>query len=299
MLKRTALLVALATAGCVTASRPLAVVPFDFVKNQILVPVTIKSRGPFTMLLDTAVTPSVVSADLVRELGLPLDTSKTGEASGAGEGPGLEIQQSSISQLNVGGIAAGDIDALATDTSSFSKRLGRPLQGILGQSFLEGRVVEIDYPARVVRIFDSRTALPRRPDDVRLPMEFAAADDITPIIPIEVNGRTIPVSLDTGSSLTLSIYPHAVTELGLEVVRAKATASDVLGARGKASVAEAEVDSLGIGALVIMKPRITFGRKPQDEVSRRKGNLGNGFLQNFVLTLDYPRREITLRKPRA
>ena len=63
-------------------------------------------------------------------------------------------------------------------------------------------------------------------------MPIEGASDLTPVVPVTINGREVPVVLDTGSSLTLGIYLEAVDELGLATARNAATPRTLTGARG-------------------------------------------------------------------
>ena len=291
----------------VPAAAPVEI-PFALVRNQIAVAVRIGGRGPFTFLLDTGVNPSAVDLVTARQLGLPLDTSQAHQAEGAGSGAAA-IYPALVTGLELGGARGGvrvdSVEAAAMDMAALAARFGRPLHGILGHSFLRGRAVQIDYPARVLRLLPPGTpadalvarAGPDAPRDVlRVPMTFASGT--IPRLVVRVNGAEIPVSLDTGSSLTLELFPAAVRRLGLEAVRARADTSSLVGARGRAATRDAEVDSVGLGPWVRVRPRVTFSDRALDEANAgRLGNLGNGFLRDYVLTLDYLRREITIARP--
>src|SRR3954464_2078600 len=126
-------------------------VPFDLVRNQIVISMAIGGRGPFACLLDTAVTPSVVDLTLARELGLRVDDHHPGDVSGAGS-EGAAFYPSELPDVRLGEFEVGEVEAVAADLSRLAARLDRPLHAILGQSFLEGRVVQLDYGNRQLRI---------------------------------------------------------------------------------------------------------------------------------------------------
>ena len=126
------------------------------------------------------------------------------------------------------------------DLSSLGAKLGRPLHAILGQSFFEGRVVQFDYGQQLLKLDPTIVE-----EGLSVPIEGAA--DLTPVVTVTVNGREVPVVLDTGSSLTLGIYLDAVDDLGLATARDAATRRTVTGARGKVEAYEGMVDSLALG----------------------------------------------------
>jgi hypothetical protein len=235
-------------------------------------------------LLDTAVAPSVVDLTLARELRLAVDEDVPGEAAGQGSQGGT-FYPSELPDVRLGELELGDVEAVATDLSALGSKLKRPLHAILGQSFFEGRVVQLDYPSRRVR-FNAHSF------EGGLRADIEGATDLTPVVGVQVNGATIPVVLDTGSSLTLGIYLEAVEELGLGDALAGATPRASMGARGHIDAYEGVVDSLALGDVRLSPAAAVFLPRPHGDPTRALGNLGNGFLQHTVLTLDYPRREL-------
>lgn len=270
--------------------RPLAAIPFDFVRNQILIEVMIHGHGPYTMILDSGVDPSAVDLTVAEELGLPVDRSQAGEASGAGNDRVL-VYLAELTGLSIGGHLFETIQALAIDLQGFGERLGRPLHGILGYSFLNSRAVVIDYPAQQLHIYGE--ALPDRPipDGISIPMTLLENQPL--LAPVLVNGYPLSVTLDTGSSLGLAVFDHAARRIGLDTLRSDAEPGTILGAQGEASIMSATVDSVGIGPLFVYEPAIVFPEASRQDVD---GNLGNGFLKHFVLTLDYVAKRVLLER---
>jgi Aspartyl protease len=260
-------------------------VPFELVENQVVAGLTICGRGPFVCLLDTAVDPSVVDLALARELGLAVRDDTPGEAAGQGS-RGATFYPSELPDVRLGEFEVGDVEAVAADLSGLASKLNRPLQAILGQSFFDGRVVQLDYRNRRVR-FNAHSF------ERGLRADIEGAADLTPVVSVKVNDALVPVQLDTGSSLTLGIYLDAVEKLGLAEALASATPRASMGARGHIDAYEGAVESLALGDVHLSPAAVVFlPRAHGDATPRALGNLGNGFLQHTVLTLDYPRREL-------
>lgn len=272
---------------------------FEFVRNQILLPVRLGAQGPFHMLLDTAGDPSAIDLATALETGQAVDTSVVGEASGVGS-ERVPIYPATLAALELGDLAIDELEALAIDLSPFGDRLGRPLHGILGYSFFEDRVVQIDYPAGLMRVCRGPGSLLEEANTagrgtvVRLPLRFDS-DSTTPLIEeLYVNGRRVPVSLDTGSSLGLELFDVAIAELGLEGEREAARVDSVFGARGGAERRVGRVDSMRIGQLDLDPDEVSFSGR--ESTSLRQGNLGNRLLRDLVLTFDYRRRSLTIER---
>ncbi len=261
-------------------------IPFGLIENQVVVAILLGGRGPFTSLLDVAVAPSVVDLTLARELGLPIDETAPGEAAGQGAGRAT-FYPSELPDLQIGEHRVGSIEAVAVDLASLGAKLGRPLHAILGQSFFDGRIVQFDYGQRLLKLDPTIVE-----EGLSVPIE--GATDLTPVVTVIVNGREVPVVLDTGSSLTLGIYLDAVDDLELATARDAATRRTVTGARGEVEAYDGVVDSLVLGDVRLERVPTVFLPRPVSDPTRALGNLGNGFLQHTILTLDYPRRRLNI-----
>lgn len=114
--------------------------------------------------------------------------------------------------------------------------------------------------------------------------DIEGAADLTPVVTVKVNAATVPVELDTGSSLTLGIYLDAVEKLGLAEGLASAKPRASMGARGHIDAYEGAVDSLALGDVHLSPAAVVFlPRAHGDPTPGALGNLGNGFLQHTYL----------------
>lgn len=90
-------------------------------------------------------------------------------------------------------------------------------------------------------------------------------------------------------STTLDWRPHAMPRRFVRVT----------GARGEVEAYEGVVPSLVFGDLRLERVPTVFLPRPASDPTRALGNLGNGFLQHTVLTLDYRRRRLNGRAVRT
>ncbi|MDX1396460.1 MAG: retropepsin-like aspartic protease [Gemmatimonadota bacterium] len=262
-------------------------VPFRFIRNQIVLEVTVGGRPPLNMLLDTAVNPSAIDLATAEELGLPVDREQSGEASGTGS-ERRTIYAARITDLEIGGEPFGTVEAVAGNLAPLGERLGAPLHGILGYSFLRDRAVRIDYPGRRVHIYDGAAPASTVEGRFEIPLELDGTDVI--VDPVHVDERPLRVTLDTGSSLTLEVYGHAAERIGIGHLRTNADSGEVMGARGTAAILTASVGSIRVGGFEADEAEVVFPERDGDT----DGNLGNGFLKSFVLTVDYVSGRLTI-----
>ncbi len=270
--------------------------PFDFLHNQIVVHAKVNGSGPFDFVLDTGTHVTTVDLGLARRLRLPLGVRKS-EAAGAGKGRAL-AERTTLDALSLGDLRIQGMSAVALDLSAVSETLGRPLHGVLGFNLFISRIVRIDY-------FHRRIGFLAEPPSghgggarrITFPMEFRAGSILPVLENCLVNGVRIPVTLDTGSSLGLILFPRAIERLGLGELARDGIPLQAAGYRGKAYLKKGWVrslvlDTIDLGAIEVAYVERGYG--DGESLERRGGNLGNAILQDFVLTLDYRGRLVTL-----
>jgi predicted aspartyl protease len=272
-------------------------VPFDFVRNEIIVQVKVDGKGPFNMMLDTGTDPSAIDLATAKELGLKLSPAG-GPVSGGGTDKNLAYE-TKLPLVEAAGLTVKNLSAVAINLSKVGERLGKPLHGVLGHSLLNGRVVQIDYANHVVRFY-SQSPFTKSDKNVntakRTVLRFRYNDNVL-IDDVFVNGKKMVGNLDTGSSGRFDLTPAAVTFLGLEeeVNRARVTTS--VGYNNVSENREGKVSNVTIGGISVDEPSVTFFGKGTGRDKKPWGvNIGNVFLKDFVVTIDYRSKLVTLEK---
>ena len=273
-------------------------VPFEFYRNEIIVQVKVDGKGLYNMMLDTGTDPSAIDSNTAREIGLKL-ASVGHQGTGGGTGVNLAFE-TKLPSLELGGLAATNVEALEIDLSKTSAALGKSIQGILGHSLLNRRVVQIDYPKRVVRFY-SKSPFPKtaeRPNvSRRTTLPFRYQDNIL-IEGVSVNGRRMTANFDTGSNANFQLTPDAVHDLGLEAEVGTAQVSKSVGYNGVAENREGKIKSINVGGITVDEPTVIFFAKGTGRDKKPWGiNIGNAFLKDYVVTVDYLSKMITLERP--
>jgi len=279
-------------------TQPVVEVPFDFYRNEIIVQVKVNGKGPFNMMLDTGTDPSAIDIATARELGLELDpigSKPTGGGSGVNLAYGTKLPL-----VEFGGITAKNIEAAAIDLTKLSERLGKPLHGVLGHSVLNARIVQIDYPNHVVRFYSQplfSKAATRSNSSNRTTLPFRYDDNVL-IDDVLVNGKKVVGNVDTGSNGGFSLTPATVAYLRLEKEVSHAEASQDVGYNGASENRKGTVSNVAIGGIAVDAPSVTFFAKGTGRDKSRWGlNIGNAFLKDFVVTIDYRSKLLTLERP--
>jgi hypothetical protein len=283
--------------GLAAALRADEELPFEYLHNQIVLRATINGTGPYNVLLDTGTHASTIDLRLARKLRISLARLR-GESKGAGSGRVIG-QQAILEELRLGGLAVTGLAAAALDLSKLSAELGRPLHGVLGHNFLVSRITQVDYFRRRIRFLAEPVAsLPDDPRRITFPMQFRAGSILPVLDECYVNGIRLTVTLDTGSSLGLVLFPKAVDFLGLKKLARAGIPMDATGYRGRARLRKGWVRSVVLKTIDLSAIEVAYvesGYGEDELLEHRGGNLGNAVLQDFVLTLDYPNRIVVLQ----
>lgn len=268
-------------------------VPFRPVKHQLLVDVSIAGQGPWTFLVDTGVIGSVVDAELAEALALELDRENPVGSAMSADGP-VYFYPTSMRSVAVGANDVGDLNAVSIPLSAYGDKLGEPLHGILGHGFLEQYAVRVDFVRHVVSFSTGTFEAEFENADFTLPLDYAPSD-IMPILDVTIGEHTFPVTIDTGSSLGLEVFAPYVEELGLADTVKHWAAGRILGATaGDAATLDGQLGTVAIGPLHFRDVPASITPARMDAV--RRGNIGNRLWADHVLTLDYPRQRIAIRR---
>ncbi len=273
-------------------------IPFELVHDQILLEVKIGGKGPFTMLLDTDTDPSAIDLETARDAGLSVG-SKAYQASGGGTDKNVTFT-TKIPSIELGNLTARNIAAGTIDLKKISERIGRPIHGVLGYSFLKDRIVQIDYPSQKIRFYETTPypGIQNAPNMVnRIAVAFRYDEDVL-IDSVFINGEKMRATLDTGSSGTLSLTPEAIKILGLEEEAQDGETKTAVGYNGEYKNRTGILKSVRLGRLSLESVEATFWLPGTGhDKARFHVNIGNGFMKDFVVTFDFPGKLVVLESP--
>lgn len=272
-------------------------VPFEFLKNEVVIQANINGHGPFNMLLDTGTDPSAVDIKTGKDIGLKM--APVGEkASGTGTDVNLAYA-TRLPIVTVGGVEAKNVEAAAIDLSKVSERMGRPIHVILGQSFLNNRIVQFDFPKKVVRFFERPPLSDHGRTNSAAYTRLSFHDKHNVMIGgVLVNGKAVPANIDTGSSSGFQLTPAAVSELGLGEIAKMGEVTTSVGYNGVAENHSGRLKNITIGGISVDDPGVVFfaAGSGHDKMPWMV-NIGNAFMMDFVVTFDYKNKTVTFERP--
>jgi len=270
-------------------------VKFVSPRHQVVVQVKLGDQGPFSMMLDTGTDPSVIDAALARRLRPPADTTLQ-EGKGTGVDP-VQAFEWDMVDVRLGKVHADTVAAAALDLGTISEKLGMRVDGVLGYSFLAGRIVQIDYLHHRVRFYQNSPALTRQ-ESVEMEMELPAQDP-TPRFTGRINRRDVLLLYDSGSSNSVAVTGGSIASLGLKAAFEAARPDSAFGYGGRAETRRGSIPSLLLGAILFENVPCVFGVKGYGEAWDRgteAGKIGGALFEGMVVTVDYPNQRIRFER---
>jgi hypothetical protein len=280
-----------------TGNQQSVKLPIRIVNNLVVVSASLNNSTPVNLILDTG-TPNIILTH--PKINRPLYRQKGKEIyfSGAGnEYKKLKGKVLNGLSLTMPGIEGKDLAMIVTRNPlpMLEYVAGVPIHGILGYPFFQQFIVSIDYANQMLTVSDGRTFQPDAAAEV-LKMQW---ENTNPLIVsnLTVQQNTVPSKLmvDTGSSHYLLIN-HSPTGknlgIGPRVRLGTGFGGAIYGRRGK-------VSAMQLADLEIRNVRAAFPDKGQyanADFQDRNGTIGGGFLHNFVVTFDYSKEVLYLKR---
>ena len=276
-------------------------VPFEYKDHQIFISGAIDDHKNLTFLFDTGASAPVIDRALeIRAYHLGDTTIQ--EAEGV-----TSAESVWISDLSVGAdtnqARVHNMSVLVTDLSQISRVLGRKVDGIIGIPFCAGFVVEIDYVKHVLHFYNSRTySIAQRVGDGQRTFTF----DLNPMN-LRRRASTVLVSgrlhtqyeydflLDTGFGGYLSVAHAAAQEAGLIKEDTPRVSSTSYGVTRSFHSDKIRAPFLMLGD-INLSGRVVAVDYRNNDVLGQTGIVGNRLLQNYRVTLDYPRRKLLMER---
>ncbi len=122
-------------------------IPFDFVDGYILVHARVDAQ-PVTLVLDSGASASVLSLEAARRLHLPLGQPQSVDGVDA-EATAFDMKRRRPPRRM--GLPLGSFD-LAIDLHNAAQLCSEHVDGLIGADFFKGRVTQIDYAHRCLRL---------------------------------------------------------------------------------------------------------------------------------------------------
>lgn len=282
-----------------SGSRKQSRLSFTLIKNLIIVPLFINGKGPFNFILDTGVSPMIITDPSIID-SLKLMRLRPTKIIGLGKGPDIDAQLTNEMSVVLAKAKIDHIPAaiLKEDLLGLSNYVGMKIHGLLGYYFFNSFVVSINYPSQLMRF-----RLPNQKKKIkgeRVPLELLSNKPYI-LVNAAIPGQglsEIKVLVDNGAGHALSLerWKEDTFPLPDRVINANLGT----GLSGPISGKVGRIASLSVGGFdfkaVVAAFPIYDDAGAKAVLLNRNGNLGADLLSRFNMTFDYKNNCMYLTK---
>ncbi|MCM5664379.1 PDZ domain-containing protein [Galbibacter mesophilus] len=277
---------------------------FDFVNNLIVLPVEVNG-AKLSFILDTGVNTPILF-NITESDSVNVHNTREIYIRGLGDGEPIKAIHSEGNVFKLGNVVNYQQDFyLITDSDiNFSPRIGYKVHGIIGYDLLKDFVVDIDYGAERLKLYDPDQYdydSCRKCETLPLTLEGSKAyvhaniKQYTAIEEVKVK-----LLLDSGSCDALWLFENNEHE----ITGPMKFFDDFLGfgLSGKIHGKRARVQRFSLAGFELPEAKVAYPNEEAlqfiDVMQDRNGSLGSEILRRFDLVIDYPNQKITFKKNR-
>jgi hypothetical protein len=255
----------------------LVEVPFTLHQNAIIVPAVVNGRDTVRLLLDTGWGPPVALV--------------AGAATRVGH----------VTTLAIGRAVKDEPFVEVFATAALAPLIG-PHDGVLGSAFFRDLVLQVDYPARVVRVY--RRAPSPRGRSTSVPLVFAPQTGTLPYSDsLWVDGTPVRGLFDTGGAGAFVAMRRLIERLALRPIPDSGPGRVGIGMLSGDTMVQQRVQftrvgRVSVGTFAVDSPRVMLA--PSQLAGDDWGHdviVGYGFLRHYVVTFDYVGRRVVFSHP--
>lgn len=261
-------------------------IPFESSNNLIFVQVRVNKSAPLPFILDTGASYTVIKQNRAQSLGLKLE-QKESEFEGEPVAKGV--------RLSLPGVELIDQTIVAAPTAMLEPSVGRAVEGVLGYDIFRNFVVEIDYAAQRINLYEA-ASYKYRGGSESIPLMI---EDNTPFVHAQIiqpEGKSYEgkFMIDTGANSALNIFGGFDTAHGISKSLPKLLQTTSVGVSGRRGASIGRINEIRLGSFKIKNPVVSLAPVRPDSDDLGDGEIGAELLRRFKVIVDYSRQRIIL-----
>jgi Aspartyl protease/PDZ domain len=267
-------------------------IPFELSGNLVLVQVRVNNSDSLRFILDTGADTSVIDAQRAKALRLV----PQGRIVGTGSAGSSEATFTRGVSIALPGVELLDQTIYALPLESLSA-LGRKIDGVLGNDVLNKFVVEINYGARTINLYEPQVYRYLGPGDI-IPLTI---DEGLPFVRASITPEggdplEAKFEIDSGSTGAILLNTPFVKKHNLLASVPKTIQTNVGGVGGTAKTFIGRIKNARLRRFVIDRPITHFSQATEGDYASSKydGLIGGEILRRFKVIFDYSRRQMML-----
>lgn len=268
-------------------------IPFALSNNLILVQARVNDSAPLWFILDTGASSTVIDSQLAKALHLKPSGRIVGTG-GAGTATALTFKGTSLKLPNV---EAVNLTIFGLPIDFFSAPFGRKIGGVLGNDILKQLVVEVDYVAQVIKLYEPES------------YQYSGSGEVIPLtlegdLPfvrarIALSGRPViggKFELDSGSTGAVLFNTPFVDRNKLLDSVSKSSQTRMGGVGGSAVAFSGRLMTIWLGSFQLENAvaRFSRARRGDDASARYDGLIGGEIFRRFKVVFDLSRLRMIL-----
>jgi len=181
-------------------SKPV-VLPARLAGSALIVATKGGSNGPYHFLVDTGASRTLVSPELIKELGskgvmtLPREITVR-----SADGKSATLPTGVITRLTLGSARFDEVPVLVYDCSALSEEFGVKIDGILGFSLFRETILTLDYPHSQVIL----RSISSHPSAVGVSLPLIMTNNV-PLVTVRLGDRPFGALIDSGRDVAVSL----------------------------------------------------------------------------------------------
>jgi hypothetical protein len=259
------------------------VVAFSFSNNHIFVPVRLNGGNAKQFIFDTGAFNAVSKQEAAFD---GITSEGNFQAGGVGENS-IQFSYATIGAVNLGRTVLRNQLFTIFDLSLGDRFEDLPVLGLIGYEMAEQAVITIDYVKHQLTVIKPSRFRPP-PNTRAVPIKFRGH---IPVVEAVLDGVPGEFQLDTGARPSLTLTRWFADQHGLvEKYQARREVIGGYGLGGPSHGLLAQPEEFVLGGFRVKAPVavITSDWRSKKAMSKIAGDIGDGLLKRFTVTLDYP-----------
>lgn len=279
-------------------------VSFEFINNVIIIPVSLNGKK-LSFILDTGSRNTILFGSAKSD-SLVLNNQVKAKIKGLGDGEAVDAIISRNNRIKIDNIYgySQTVYVILDDNFDLSLKMGKPIHGIIGFELLKNFVTSINYRTRKLVFHDPANFKPPKSekfekfklDSRQNKLYVNAYSQLS-----ESTGFETKLLIDTGCSDALWLFENKKTGLTTQ----SKFFVDYLGEGLNGSIVgkRSKIKSFKLGSFTFNNITTAFLDSVSTSYARsygkRDGSIGSRFLERFHVILDYPKKELYLKKSKS
>lgn len=275
-------------------------IDFQLVNNLVVIPVMVNGKE-LSFILDTG------SRNTILFSLSDIDTLEVKQVTpikirGLGNEGSIDALKSRANTLKIGKTIGVDqiIYIVFDENVNISPKMGIPIHGIIGYEFFKNFVIETNYITKKLRFYDPKSYVAKKCKKCEvIPIQFEKNRPyVTGKILKGKNYQNVKLLLDTGSSDALWLFDQS---WGIDIKK-KNYFEDFLGygISGGIYGKKSKILSYQLNRFTFKEVKVSYPDSSAIIQSLlkegRAGSLGGEIFRRFLVTIDYSRKQIILKK---